>query len=384
MERRSTSSTRPADPSKVVFFLEGGGACFTPESCAFTDEPTTLYDWNIGADDDPARMSGIFDLANAENPFADYSFVYVPYCTGDVHLGDSAHEYSADLTVEHRGWVNGNAAVSYLAEHYADGRADRRRRRECRLDRVAPYAATIGDVLPDAQITVFADGSGGYPDNGQLSVGMEALWGFVRPDWAADVPIEEWTVPGMVEAAGVHNPDIVMSRFDYAYDAVQAVFLEVLGITDPLLPVVDANEARFEAAGVNQFSFTAPGTEHTLVRKPVFYEMELNGVRFVDWVTSIVNGESVEDVHCRRKRPSDRLDPPAHRRRRCALVAQPILRRGGNRRGPRRRRVRLAHRRIPGPPVVQLVVVLVPAQLRWFVDGRAADRGRAGGGSKRW
>ena len=22
---------------------------------------------------------------------------------------------------------------------------------------------------------------------------MEALWGFVRPDWAADVPVEEWT-----------------------------------------------------------------------------------------------------------------------------------------------------------------------------------------------
>ena len=42
---------RQADPARVVFFLEGGGACFTPESCAFTDEPTTLYDWNIGADD---------------------------------------------------------------------------------------------------------------------------------------------------------------------------------------------------------------------------------------------------------------------------------------------------------------------------------------------
>jgi hypothetical protein len=62
--------------------------------------------------------------------------------------------------------------------------------------------------------------------------------------------------------------------------------------------VADANEEMIEAAGVTQFSFTAPGSDHTLVRKPVFYEMELNGVRLVDWVTSIVNGESVEDVHC--------------------------------------------------------------------------------------
>ena len=289
---------RPADPATVVFFLEGGGACFTPESCAFTEESTTLYDWNIGADDDPATMAGIFDLENAENPFADYSFVYVPYCTGDVHLGNSAHEDSPDLTVEHRGWVNGNAAVSYLAEHYADAEQIVVVGESAGSIAAAAYAATIGDVLPDAQITVFADGSGGYPDNGQLSVGMEALWGFVRPDWAADVPIEEWTVPGMVEAAGAHNPDIVMSRFDYAFDGVQSAFLAVLGIDDPLLPVVDANEAMIEAAGVNQFSFTAPGSDHTLVRKQVFYEMELNGTRLVDWVTSIVNGETVEDVHC--------------------------------------------------------------------------------------
>ena len=289
---------RPADPAKVVFFLEGGGACFTPESCAFTDEPTTLYDWNIGADDDPATMSGIFDLANEENPFADYSMVFVPYCTGDVHLGNSSHPYSADLTVEHRGWANGNAAVSYLAEHYADAEQIVVVGESAGSIAAAPYAATIGDTLPDAQITVFADGSGGYPDNGTLSVGMEALWGFVRPDWAGDVAIEEWTVPGMVEEAVTHNPDIVLSRFDYAYDGVQSYFLTLLDIDEPLLPVVDANEAMIEAAGVNQFSFTAPGTEHTLVRTPVFYEMELNGVRLVDWVTSIVNGDEVDDVHC--------------------------------------------------------------------------------------
>ena len=163
-----------------------------------------------------------------------YSFVYVPYCTGDVHLGDSAHEYSPDLTVEHRGWANGNAAVSYLAEQYADAEQIVVVGESAGSIAAAPYAATIGEVLPEAQITVFADGSGGYPDNGQLSVGMQALWGFVRPDWAADVPIEEWTVPGMVEAAGTHNPGIVMSRFDYAYDGVQAAFLQVLGHHRPV------------------------------------------------------------------------------------------------------------------------------------------------------
>ena len=126
---------RDADPTKVVLFLEGGGACFDATSCAFTEEDSTLYDWNISADDEPALMSGIFDFSNPENPFADYSFVYVPYCTGDVHLGNKTHEYSPELTVEHVGMVNGTAALDYLADQLRRrrtgglGRRERRRRR---------------------------------------------------------------------------------------------------------------------------------------------------------------------------------------------------------------------------------------------------------------
>jgi hypothetical protein len=44
--------------------------------------------------------------------------VYVPYCTGDVHLGDVTRQYTPDLTVEHKGFVNGTTALAYLAEHF--------------------------------------------------------------------------------------------------------------------------------------------------------------------------------------------------------------------------------------------------------------------------
>src|SRR5262245_2014045 len=73
---------RDANPAKVVLYLEGGGACFDATSCAFTNEQTTLYDWNISPDDHPSLRAGIFDFGHDDNPFADYSVVYVPYCTG--------------------------------------------------------------------------------------------------------------------------------------------------------------------------------------------------------------------------------------------------------------------------------------------------------------
>ena len=35
--------------------------------------------------DDPRRMSGLLDLDDPRNPVRNWSIVFVPYCTGDVH-----------------------------------------------------------------------------------------------------------------------------------------------------------------------------------------------------------------------------------------------------------------------------------------------------------
>jgi hypothetical protein len=113
---------RRADPSKVVFLLDGGGACFDASTCAFTRSSAggpAGYDWSLWGED-PAREDGIFNFARADNPFRDYSFVYVPSCTGDSHLGDATRRYSPRLTVEHRGFVNGTAALDHLAEQFPD------------------------------------------------------------------------------------------------------------------------------------------------------------------------------------------------------------------------------------------------------------------------
>jgi cysteine-rich repeat protein len=64
--------------TKLFVYLEGGGACFnTYCESLFTrgpNEPTT---------------GGIFDRANAANPVKDWSWVYVPYCSGDVYGGQA-------------------------------------------------------------------------------------------------------------------------------------------------------------------------------------------------------------------------------------------------------------------------------------------------------
>jgi Pectinacetylesterase len=293
---------RRADPTKVVFFLDGGGACYDATTCAFLPEDPA-YDWNVRVDD-PSQDSGIFDLARADNPFRDHSFVVVPSCTGDVHLGGATHTYSPELTVEHNGYVNGTAVLSHVAETYPDaaqvvvvGKTDG--------SIAAPvYGGLVADRLPHARVTVFGGQSGHVPDDPDLNARyLGELWGAYdnMPDWEVNggLRARDWGPRRFWIQAGLHDPEIVLARFDYAYDREAAESATDLGL-DPanLLAVIDANEAAIEAAGVVQHSYTAPGDGHGIFEYERFYELEVNGVRLVEWVDALIAGEPLDDVHC--------------------------------------------------------------------------------------
>jgi hypothetical protein len=121
------------------------------------------------------------------------------------------------------------------------------------------------------------------------------------PDWEVNegLTARDWGIPRFWTQAGLHDPDIVMARFDYAFDPNAARAVESLGVdASNLVALIDANEAAIEAAGVVQHSYTAPGREHGILDLDRFYEMEVNGVRLVDWVDALVAGEPLDDVHC--------------------------------------------------------------------------------------
>lgn len=107
---------REANPEKVVLYFQGGGACFSAEMCNFSTSST--YDRTVTADDDPSRYVGLFNLSHADNPVADWSFVYVPYCTGDVHLGNSTHDYGNGLVVEQNGMVNARFGFEEMVRRF--------------------------------------------------------------------------------------------------------------------------------------------------------------------------------------------------------------------------------------------------------------------------
>jgi Pectinacetylesterase len=289
---------REANPNKVVFFLQDGGNCFSAETCA---PDNGLYNTTITEGPD---AGGVFDSADQRNPFADYSIVFVPYCTGDVHLGDATTEYAPGLTIQHKGYVNGTAALDQLVATFP-GATDVVVMGESAGSVAAPlYAGLVSDRLPDAGITVLANGSGGTPDlPDDVSGRMMAAWGTANaiPAWPENTGLtaEQWSVPGLFIRSGQHDPEIVFARVDYAYDARQQLGFALFGAPEEdLVSVIDRNETQVEGAGVNLVSYIAPGTDHTALSDDAFYTETVNGEVLVDWVTRLIEGAPVADVHC--------------------------------------------------------------------------------------
>jgi hypothetical protein len=83
----------PNGTEKIVFFLEGGNACFSELTCALVANPDGYGAEKFAGDTDMLSGYGIFDRDDPENPVRDFTFVYVPYCSGDVHAGAAVDGY---------------------------------------------------------------------------------------------------------------------------------------------------------------------------------------------------------------------------------------------------------------------------------------------------
>ena len=97
--------------------------------------------------------------------------------------------------------------------------------------------------------------------------------------------------------AGLHDPDILSARFDYAFDPEAAEWLESrCGYVEPRR--VDRRQRggdRGRRGIPAQLHRTRPRTRDPRVGN--FYTTEVNGQKLVDWVAALIAGQPLDDVH---------------------------------------------------------------------------------------
>ncbi len=111
--------TRKGNPKKLLIFLQGGGACWQ----GFTRCNILAEDQAPPAD---GPFPGVFDPTSPDNPFADYSVIYMPYCDGSTFGGDNDVKVDPDFpfapTRHHRGLRNMSAGMDVAAATFPKAR----------------------------------------------------------------------------------------------------------------------------------------------------------------------------------------------------------------------------------------------------------------------
>lgn len=104
---------RKGTENKVVVYFFGGGVSITP---ATSEGGTEFYATTMLAQDFVAQ-GGIGSSAD-NNPFKDWSFIVIPYATGDFHAGTGIYE--GEKTVYHTGYNNYSAFIEQIKPYVGD------------------------------------------------------------------------------------------------------------------------------------------------------------------------------------------------------------------------------------------------------------------------
>lgn len=295
----------PGEPDKLAIFFEGGGMCWNAETCG--PRQNSLFTEAISTTADAlSTYNGMFAFDNPENPFADYSMVFVPYCTADMHMGNSTVTYGEGegaVEIHHNGFVNANAALDWAYANFESPE---------RVFVTGGSAGALGSIFhtpfimehyPDAAVRQLGDSGGGYrATKGELAE-LFTNWGTIDilPEWVADfqdITAEAFTFERLYTATAAHYPDNIVGQYNSAQDQVQNLYLALMVPSVFYTQVLPASMADLSAASPNYRYFTAGGHKHGILGDPEFYTYAVDGLRFRDWVDALANGDAPVNVEC--------------------------------------------------------------------------------------
>lgn len=243
------------EKDKTLIYFNGGGACWNDATCLTSlvagDRP--VYNPAIEQENSPAAVGGIMDLTREDNPVRDWNIVFIPYCTGDVHIGSRDTLYSDPLglvnsgspvIVQHRGFDNFMAVREWIRHSF-----DRKHTKHVMV--AGSSAGSYGALLhfprlhslfpKKAKISFLADAGAGVFTQGfiDLVFAPDGPWGVentltsVTPSidqlssFNAEVFYQE-ILTGMAD----HFHKSQFAQYTTAWDGVQVLFLNIMQQTD--------------------------------------------------------------------------------------------------------------------------------------------------------
>ncbi len=286
---------RPGNDDVLLYF-QGGGGCWNQETC---QRGSNFYKQSAGRNEAITYRNGIFDFDNPDNPFADYTMIFAPSCTGDVYMGSEVVDYGNGVTVHHQGYDNLMSAVDFTLDYASEPASVFTA--GCSAGSVGSAIAVpyLIDAYPDIPVTQLGDSLGLIFDT---ATDMQALWG--TPDFYTETlsefapDLSAFTQDDYYIGLAQAYPEHRFAQFNYQYDNVQQRYFAI-GAGNPREFVGEglANSLQTIDNATDNFSYyLADGISHCILPTADFYRRTEDGISARDWITAVANGEAVESV----------------------------------------------------------------------------------------
>jgi hypothetical protein len=298
---------RSAEDEDLFIFLQGGGACWNQGTCvpsllqfgplcdyattclldaAGGQKPTSVYVTHpnpfppdgggfFTAELNTVRNSLVFDRSLPDNPFRAASFVFVPYCTGDLHAGSAEKDYQykynlfdqpSRFTMHFRGADNMDRYLARLTATFPDVK-----RVWLTGASAGAYGATLNfervrRAFPGAEVHLLADSSP-FITPVRWSTWRDT-WNLQFPEGCADC---DAGFPQVMQHLFATYPDSRLGLLAYERDRVIAWFFYappgLASFLDPPLNTYASNLGpllgQYDMAPNAQY-FVLPGEEHVM------------------------------------------------------------------------------------------------------------------------
>jgi hypothetical protein len=282
--------TRAGNPNKLLIFEQGGGACWQD-----------FYNCNVlsEAQEPPTARVGIWDFDAHDNPFRDYSIVYMPYCDGSVFSGDNDvfdPAFGAAIGVPeavvrfHRGLRNQSAGMDLAMATFPDAQKITVAGSSAGAVGATAFAPFLARFLygNNVKLTVFNDA-------GPVTVNLAAVgdiearandWQFGQfypssctdcDDLGQSTAIIEWRLD--------NDSEIREAFYETDSDLTNRFFMDLLADPVGFRDLVVTEHGLLNAAHPDRYKrFIVSGdTSHTALQSPLFYVQEADGALLNEW-----------------------------------------------------------------------------------------------------
>ena len=280
----------------AVIYLEGGGACWDYATC-FGVVNTSFH---LGGYDEGSFFSNFtgvylsslfFDRESNKSPTPDAHYIFVPYCTGDVHAGDAVVDMEGllpwqDGTMHFRGAHNMERYLELLAPTLAD------------VERILVVGASAGGFgalfsWPRIQAAFPGKRVDVIDDSGAPVAMSQERWAMWRDTWNMKLADDcggclssigaatQWALdnvlPGNRLALISHQRDTIIATF---MGMLPGQYADLLGELGEVLDGED--EAHY---------FFLPGLQHTPTLLSFEMGAEVDDVPLWQWLQRMVNDD---------------------------------------------------------------------------------------------